>query len=458
MAEPSQAFIDKQKSGEFCYPISFFNFRLNDDPESSDTETRRYSRKGYAARLVHSVLRSSGFTECEKYDDANLIWGGPIEESQYNKLKLYQRLTHYNKTFSLGSKSGYNKMMKNFTERIGEYPKFYPLSFQLPEERKELESAFHTSKLWISKPGGGARGEGIHVIDKMPGMFSGKVIVQKYIPNPMLINGLKFDLRFYVAVTSLDPLMVFVHENGLVRLATEKYNDNLDNIENTSAHLTNFSINRHNPLFKATNDMSEDGTGNKWTLGAFWPYLKNMGLDADSIKNKIYDSIATVVIASRETFIQQKNHRLSFEMFGFDVMLDSDYNPYILEVNVTPALGTSSKLDLFVKSPVVRDLFNVGLIPKPSDNVEKLHNLISTYSHEIEAGIAVISEYELSLQRSGQFDCIFPVTGKKYLYDYLEKPTKADEELQKWVSFNEEEKNKYFTENLNTFKNFFSNK
>ena len=30
-------------------------------------------------------------------------------------------------------------MMKNFTERIGEYPKFYPLSFQLPEERKELE-------------------------------------------------------------------------------------------------------------------------------------------------------------------------------------------------------------------------------------------------------------------------------------------------------------------------------
>ena len=143
MAEPSQAFIDKQKSGEFCYPISFFNFRLNDDPESSDTETRRYSRKGYAARLVHSVLRSSGFTECEKYDDANLIWGGPIEESQYNKLKLYQRLTHYNKTFSLGSKSGYNKMMKNFTERIGEYPKFYPLSFQLPEERKELERISH---------------------------------------------------------------------------------------------------------------------------------------------------------------------------------------------------------------------------------------------------------------------------------------------------------------------------
>lgn len=455
MAEPSQSFIRLCDSGALRYPVSFFTFRLGDDPATGDTEERRYSRKGYAAKLVHAVLRASGFTECSGFSDANVIWGGPIEDAQYRRLQPHQRLTHYNKTFSLGSKSGYNCVMKRLAARLGACPAFYPASFQLPEERAELEAAFPSSPLWISKPGGGARGEGIQVIDRMPGPYCGHRIIQKYIQNPMLIDGLKFDLRFYVAVTSLDPLMVFVHQNGLVRLATEKYNENLDNISNTSAHLTNFSINRHNPLFKATDDMSQDGTGNKWTLNAFWPYLAKQGLDAEAIRRSIYDAIASVIIAARETFMQQSNHRLSFEMFGFDVMLDSDANPYVIEVNVTPALGTSSKLDAFVKSPVVRDLFNIGLIPKPSESVGKVHELITEYRHEVEAGIAVISEYEISLQRAGQFHCIFPVQGKKNLFDLLEMPRKSDEELQKWVSFNEEEKEAYMKENIEAFQQFF---
>ena len=49
------------------------------------------------------------------------------------------------------------------------------------------------------------------------------MIIQKYITNPMLIQKLKFDLRIYVLVVSVDPLVIYIYNNGLTRLATEEY-------------------------------------------------------------------------------------------------------------------------------------------------------------------------------------------------------------------------------------------
>lgn len=53
------------------------------------------------------------------------------------------------------------------------------------------------------------------------------MIIQKYIQNPLLIQNLKFDLRIYVLVVSVEPLVVYIYKDGLTRMATEEYKVNV---------------------------------------------------------------------------------------------------------------------------------------------------------------------------------------------------------------------------------------
>jgi len=98
-------------------------------------------------------------------------------------------------------------------------------------------------------------------------------VVQEYLPNPLLIDGKKFDLRIYVMVTHLGsaagaPLVAFIAEEGLVRLCTEDYSlPDKENMGNLLSHLTNYSLNKNSENFKYTPDL-ELNDGSKRTLSS----------------------------------------------------------------------------------------------------------------------------------------------------------------------------------------------
>ena len=88
------------------------------------------------------------------------------------------------------------------------------------------------------------------------------VLVSEYVSNPLLINGLKFDLRIYVVITCVNPLRFYLYEDGLVRFATEKFSLAPEKMNNKFVHLTNYSINKHNKKEGLT------VSNYKWSLAA----------------------------------------------------------------------------------------------------------------------------------------------------------------------------------------------
>lgn len=48
-----------------------------------------------------------------------------------------------------------------------------------------------------------------------------------------------------------------------------------------------------------------------------------------------------------------------FELYGFDVIIDSKLKPWILEVNVSPSLSSSSPLDRKIKHLLLSDILNL---------------------------------------------------------------------------------------------------
>ena len=71
-------------------------------------------------------------------------------------------------------------------------------------------------------------------------MFYKVIQLQSY----YLYVGFKFDIRLYVAVTSYDPLRIYLYKEGLTRFATVPYDHSLRDLRELHMHLTNYSINK----------------------------------------------------------------------------------------------------------------------------------------------------------------------------------------------------------------------
>ena len=119
------------------------------------------------------------------------------------------------------------------------------ITLSSPEKKKELP-------VFIIKPECQSQGRGIYLtstVDNVPAHEH--IVAQRYITDPYLIDGLKFDLRIYVLLNGISPLRAYVYDEGLARFATAPYEPpNPRNLNNMFMHLTNYAINKNADNYK----------------------------------------------------------------------------------------------------------------------------------------------------------------------------------------------------------------
>uniref|UniRef100_A0A9L0TQV1 Tubulin--tyrosine ligase-like protein 5 n=1 Tax=Equus caballus TaxID=9796 RepID=A0A9L0TQV1_HORSE len=321
------------------------------------------------SRLVRSILTAHGFHEVHPSStDYNLMWtGSHLKPFLLRTLSEAQKVNHFPRSYELTRKDRLYKNIIRMQHTHG-FKAFHilPQTFLLPAEYAEFCNSYSKDRgPWIVKPVASSRGRGVYLINN-PNQISleENILVSRYINNPLLIDDFKFDVRLYVLVTSYDPLVIYLYEEGLARFATVRYDQGAKNIRNQFMHLTNYSVNKKSGDYVSCDDPEVEDYGNKWSMSAMLRYLKQEGRDTTALMAHVEDLIIKTIISAElaiatacKTFVP---HRSScFELYGFDVLIDSSLKPWLLEVNLSPSLACDAPLDLKIKASMISDMFTV---------------------------------------------------------------------------------------------------
>ncbi|CAM2703411.1 unnamed protein product [Rotaria socialis] len=382
--------------------------KVDDNNAAKNLITIDTSKARSNLEVVRFCIRELGWRECfiSTNVDSDIYWhSSSFHEGNINFAFNSGRVNKFPGMNDLLRKVHLTRLLNNMRLLFPNDFDFYPKTWFLPEQAQQFKDDVryihqqdkkHNRSLttFIIKPSDGSQGEGIYLLrDPAHCIVTNRQhVAQEYIDRPLLINGLKFDLRIYVLILNLYPLEIFLYDEGLVRFATVGYKaPSTENLHQTYMHLTNYSLNKHSASYKHTSD-NKQGEGSKRKLTSVWIQLSNI-YGAEKIertKTLITEMINKTILAilpelrveyEFELPLGKKQNISCFQIVGFDIILSDHLKPILLEVNANPSLRIdfdkeneagkltyqSSPIDEEIKKPLVLETLKLAL-PK-----KKLH-------------------------------------------------------------------------------------
>ena len=350
---------ESSREASFVWTSVKHNKTLKRLPSGQDAQAssipfspKNKKKSGLSVKKLQELQRQ-GYNSVIK--SKSLLFLQPQAPLDLTALKLHNRLLN-NK--HLVSKKRLFMNLKKYYEGKGLNPfSTLPLTFHVKNGKTDekflsfkaaYKEILETSeeRLWIVKPGENTnRGKGIKVcssVEEVRDIVScpkenRTFVIQKYIEQPFLINKRKFDIRCFGLVTSFNGNMQgYFYPEGYIRTASKEFT--LKNC-NKFVHLTNDAVQKN------SEEYGKFEPGNKMSYGELQEYLNQEcgGLKVDFEKD-INSQIRGIVFETFEATAgildpQRKLH--TFELLGYDFMVDSNFHVWLIEVNTNPCLELS---------------------------------------------------------------------------------------------------------------------
>ncbi|XP_077881099.1 inactive polyglycylase TTLL10 isoform X2 [Ictidomys tridecemlineatus] len=258
---------------------------------------------------------------------------------------------------------------------------FFPETYRLDvkDERQTFVTLFDETQIWICKPTASNQGKGIFLIRsqeevnalqakaqsmeddsiyrKMPFRAPQARVVQRYIQNPLLLDGKKFDVRSYLLIACAVPYMVFFG-HGYARLTLSLYDPHSSDL---SGHLTNQFMQKKSPLYVL---LKEDTV---WSMDHLNSYIndkfrKTKGLPRDwvftTFTKRMQQIMAHCFLAVKSKLECKLGY---FDLIGCDFLIDENFKVWLLEMNSNPALHTNCEVLKEVIPGVVMETLDLAL-------------------------------------------------------------------------------------------------
>ncbi|XP_059144422.1 probable tubulin polyglutamylase TTLL9 isoform X1 [Physella acuta] len=308
---------------------------------------------------------------------ADVWWMKEIFDRAY--LEDQMRINHFRNHYELTRKNLMVKNLKRLRRQLerdsgkveAQKCDFFPATFELPSEYHIFVDEFRRNpgSIWIMKPIAKSQGKGIFLFKRLKDITDWKrgveyqpqlqqvdgtqpietYVVQHYIENPYLIGGRKFDIRVYVLVTSYNPLKVYLYRSGFARFANNRYS--LDTIDDNYIHLTNVAIQKTAPDY-------DPEKGCKWSTQQLRMYLT--AKHGQQNVNTLFQQMTNIFILSLQSCQRVIiNDKHCFELYGYDILIDSNLKPWLIEINASPSLTASNQEDYDLKFGLLNDVLNV---------------------------------------------------------------------------------------------------
>uniref|UniRef100_A0A1B0B018 ATP-grasp domain-containing protein n=1 Tax=Glossina palpalis gambiensis TaxID=67801 RepID=A0A1B0B018_9MUSC len=134
-----------------------------------------------------------------------------------------------------------------------------------------------------------------------------------------------------------------------------KYDTSVTELDNMYVHLTNVSVQKHGTEYNSLH-------GGKWSVQNLALYLE--GTHGKEVTDRLFGSISWLIVHSLKAVAPvMANDRHCFECYGYDIIIDNNLKPWLVEVNASPSLTSTTVTDRILKYKLIDNILSVVLPP-----------------------------------------------------------------------------------------------